>query len=81
MAMQAVGVYATTSAWRYVQCGILTPVITSVVDDQSRIRSLETCGVQQPQHSGGAVEQGFRAALTAREGNQSRTHQGAVWAS
>lgn len=59
------------SRCHFPQCGIIASVAV-LHGDQSRIRGV-TPPESNPRTSSGGVGQGFRAALTAREGHQSRT--------
>lgn len=49
--------------------------VTRQACDQSRIWDSDGPGIYPPVLSSGDVGQGFCAALTAREGNQSRTFE------
>ena len=64
----------------YVRYGTIGPVVR--VDDQSRNAHSRPVGSSEAQQLlfRWATEQGFRAALTAREGNQSGTPSRLPWA-
>ena len=64
----------------FVQYGTIARVPCASGDQSRNVRMLDRSGVRPPIISSGGVGQGFCAALTAREGDQSRTTQGVLWA-